>query len=293
VNTGSILGSRIGNVSSSSSPWGVGIQSSGTGRLTVYNEGTIDGYYGIFASTWVDLENSGTIFGELRLSGGASITNTGTIHGAIEAGFSVSFTSVLNTGTITGRVYLGDGNDSFINDGGTVRWIQGGAGNDTYQIDRSDIRVVELENAGRDTVASSVSLRIPVNVEVLQLIDANGLSGWGRRTNDVIHGGEGNDTIYGAGGNDTLHGGNGDDRVFGEGGNDELLSSYSGHSSLYGAAGDDVGYWVGAGSDLLFDGGTGRDKLIVGGGAACWWTWRRAPPNDAPSAMERWKEPPS
>ena len=66
---------------------------------------------------------------------------------------------------------------------------------------------------------------------------------------DILYGGDGNDTMYGIGGHDELHGGRGNDDMSGNSGND----------ILYGNDGDDV-MNGNSGNDILH-GGSGRDEL--------------------------------
>ena len=98
---------------------------------------------------------------------------------------------------------------------------------------------------------------------------------------NVIHGGDGNDSITGGTGDDKLFGGPGDDHVIGHQGNDFLngedgddtLEGREGNDTLVGDAGNDKLYG-GAGNDDLrgyegddtLDGGPGTNKLFGGAG---------------------------
>ena len=90
----------------------------------------------------------------------------------------------------------------------------------------------------------------------------------GGNGNDSIDGGKGNDTIYGYGGNDTLYGGDdprvgvndGDDKLYGGDGNDILDGGQRGNDYLNGGNGNDKLYG-GSGNDKLY-GGTGFDQLF-------------------------------
>jgi hypothetical protein len=142
---------------------------------------------------------------------------------------------VENTGTILGNLNLGDGADFFDGRGGVARGIIfTGNGGDTVLIDRSDVRIVA--GAGFDTVESTASDAMGAGVEMLILTGPIGLRAIGRGNDEIIIGGEGNDTLDGGGGNDLLLGG----------------------------AGDDV-FFLSDGTDTIF-GGLGRDTLSGGGG---------------------------
>jgi VCBS repeat-containing protein len=107
----------------------------------------------------------------------------------------------------------------------------------------------------------------------------SGGSSESRGAADVLHGGDGNDTLFGQGGNDTLYGDAGDDHLYGQGGNDTLyggdgndhLDGGMGVNTLYGGAGNDtlVVHDTNAdhainGSDFTgLHGGEGYDTLVV------------------------------
>jgi VCBS repeat-containing protein len=73
---------------------------------------------------------------------------------------------------------------------------------------------------------------------------------------DALYGGTGNDFLVGGGGNDFLSGGDGTDHLIGGPGNDVML----------GGAGADLFYIAGsdAAGDLVIDGGSGQDQLVIG-----------------------------
>ncbi|MEP4433107.1 MAG: DUF4114 domain-containing protein [Hyphomicrobiales bacterium] len=98
---------------------------------------------------------------------------------------------------------------------------------------------------------------------------------------DIIYGGDGNDTLYGISGDDYLAGGSGDDELFGNSGDDvlygndgkDILTGNSGSDELNGGANDDTlegnsGNDVlnGDRGDDLLSGGSGDDKLSGGSG---------------------------
>ena len=91
-----------------------------------------------------------------------------------------------------------------------INTLTGGGGNDTYDLENTEDVVVELAGGGTDTVMTSASYTLPVNVERLILL-SGGLVGTGNGVANRMTGSTGNDTLDGGAGNDTLIGGTGDD----------------------------------------------------------------------------------
>jgi Ca2+-binding RTX toxin-like protein len=175
--------------------------------------------------------------------------------------------------------------------------LYGGAGNDRYVLDvLSGDTAVEDAGGGNDTVTLTVSmLGVPgtpttfsvsdyANVENLTLDDTqfsltgpasggdingdaqdNILTGNGYA--NMIHGGDGNDTVSGGhhATGSSLFGADQPDELYGDAGDDMLDAGWGG-GDLYGGAGNDtLKGGVSAGSNLY--GGTGNDLLQGGQGA--------------------------
>lgn len=234
------------------------------GTANILNSGTVEA-----AGPWgIDL---GT------LGGTAIVTNTGTISGG-GGGILTSDQSdrVVNSGTISGDVDLGAGDDVFLGDTGRLAGVLGGGdGNDLL-----------LSGKGRDTIfggAGDDTIKGGGSQDVIDggagrdriLYDTNMTSvhvdltagrvtfpsdpAWGAETitgiEEVITGG-GNDTLIGSNGGDLLVGGGNRDRIEGRQGNDTLVGDY-GNDTIRGGAGDDD-LTGGNGTDVLV-GGAGRD----------------------------------
>jgi len=94
------------------------------------------------------------------------------------------------------------------------------AGNDTYIVDNIGDTVTENLNEGTDTVLSSITYTLPVNVENLTLTGIADINGTGNDLNNSLignagannlNGGLGDDILNGGAGNDILNGGDGTD----------------------------------------------------------------------------------
>lgn len=148
----------------------------------IYNAGTIMGGSSFSA---IDLDNdgadfianAGTIMGSFGISGldstaSLTIQNSGTIKGSSDAilGSSVVDT-ILNTGTIMGRVRLENGDDTFNGINGLQTRVDGDDGDD-----------VIMAGAGQEDL-------------------------FGGNDNDRIYGNGGGDSIFGGSGNDVMRGG--------------------------------------------------------------------------------------
>lgn len=216
-NDGAISGSDIGidagfhgghivnNGSIASANDGIRALVDGNSELRIVNNGTInsDGY-------GIGLSN---------LAGGrAVVVNHGSITGtdyAIIGNFSSSIETVRNTGTISGRVWLGNGNDTYDGRGGTATEVSGGAGNDLYVVTDTATKMYEMANEGTDTVKASVNWTLADNFENLTLFGHDGLTGKGNAAANILKGNAGSNMLFGLDGSDLLSGGKGDDYLYG------------------------------------------------------------------------------
>ena len=102
------------------------------------------------------------------------------------------------------------GNDT-LDDGGARASMNGGEGNDTYIVSNTHDSVSEAKDHGIDTVQSSISFALPVNVETLILTGGHASSGTGNAMDNTIIGNAAANTIDGGRGADLLTGGGGAD----------------------------------------------------------------------------------
>lgn len=131
----------------------------------------------------------------------------------------------------------------------------GGFGDDTYVQDHAGDVTRENPDAGIDTVHSSVSTGLRLNMEHLVLTGAGANFGTGNALDNDITGNDAANWLRGAAGDDTLDGGLGNDSLRGATGNDVLT----------GGGGSDSFYFeetVGSGdADLVTDFASGVDRL--------------------------------
>jgi Ca2+-binding RTX toxin-like protein len=190
--------------------------------------------------------------------------------------------SVTNDGKISGLVFLGSGNDTFDNRGGSYNTtLSGGAGDDTLIVDGAKFKLTENSGEGDDTVKSTVSYKLSANVETLYLLGSKDLDGTGTVLADNLHGNSGNNELKGQAGLDHLYGHKGDDKLIGGADTDYFhFSKGDGHDTVadfvIGTDWIDVHAWNGMdniddikshahnqGSDVIIEQGT--DSLLIKG----------------------------
>ena len=177
----------------------------------------------------------------------------------------------------------GAGNDSLDGGDGNDR-MTGGLGDDTYVVGSISDVVTELPSAGTDTVESSITYTLGVNVENLRLAGTAPINGIGNTLANLLIGNDGINILTGLAGNDTLTGGAGNDLLDGGAGNDSMNGGEG--SDLYivglvgdhafaefadsGASGtDEVRFISTAATTLtLFAGDTGIENVVIGTGTA-------------------------
>jgi len=145
----------------------------------------------------------------------------------------------------------GAGNDTLDGRGGNDNLI-GGAGNDTYIISEFWDSVVESAAAGTDTVISTVTHQLEVNVENLTLMGTSAINGAGNDLNNTIIGNSNNNVLDGGVGNDVLNGGAGVDQLYGRAGSD-TLDGGTGADTLAGGDGNDVYFVDNVGDVVLYE----------------------------------------
>lgn len=154
----------------------------------------------------------------LTLTGTAAINGTGnTLANALIGNAAVN--------TLTGDA----GNDT-LNGGAGIDTMIGGLGNDTYVVDNAADVTTETSTLTTeiDTVQSSVTRTLGVNLENLTLTGTAAINGTGNTLNNTLTGNSAANTLTGDAGNDTLNGGAGIDTMIGGAGNDTYVVDNAG-----------------------------------------------------------------
>jgi Ca2+-binding RTX toxin-like protein len=177
------------------------------------------------------------------------------------AGVTVNLASGLGAGgdaqgDILGGIenLIGSAQSDTLTGDSNANTLAGGAGNDTYVVDRAGDMVIENAGEGTDTVLSTAHFALPTNVENLTLLGAADLQGYGN--NDA-------NTLTGNAGGNLLNGGTGADVMLGEAGNDVYFVDN---------AGDQVVESAGEGTDAVFSSAhfalsANVETLVLQGGA--------------------------
>jgi RHS repeat-associated protein len=189
------------------------------------------------------VDNTTDVITEAENAGTDIVTSS--VSFSLAAIANVENLTLTGTGNINGmgnslsNVLTGNTGNNRLDGGAGIDTLSGGAGNDTYIVDSTTDVITEADNAGNDTVASSVSFSLAAiaNVENLTLTNA-AANGTGNSLSNVLTGNTSNNRLDGGAGIDTLIGGAGNDIYIVDsttdviteadnGGNDTVASSVS------------------------------------------------------------------
>ena len=202
----------------------------------IHNNGKLQGAFGINATdhrTTVDLGQNSRVIGTEAAIFSESTESTDKIHltndGKITGqggGYAIQLgdgnDTVINHGTIAGRIYMGTGKDIFVEKGGTLdHKVEGGAGDDLLITDNAGTKLKENGGSeGFDTVRSSVSYVLSANVEQLILTGNNNINGKGTADGSWLTGNSGNNKLTGVDGSGS------DTFIFKTGGGHDTLMDF-------------------------------------------------------------------
>jgi Ca2+-binding RTX toxin-like protein len=113
------------------------------------------------------------------------------------------------------NVITGNSSNNILNGGLGADTMNGGLGADTYFVDNVGDKVNEAAGAGFDTVNSSTTFTLAVNVEGLNLTGTAAINGTGNASDNTLIGNSGANTLAGLAGNDYIQGGFGNDTLDG------------------------------------------------------------------------------
>ncbi|MBR0650579.1 hypothetical protein GXW78_12965 [Roseomonas terrae] len=244
---------------------------------------TLSGIEGVIGSPYADTLNGSVAAdwfdgaaGFDRIAGyGADDTLIG------GAGFNTLYGGAGNdllVGGPSADVLDGGAGDDIIIAGGGKDSLWGGAGNDRFEITLSNQVVFEAAGGGDDTVYSTTSYYLRLNIEWFILAPGSGnrfaigTGGHerliGNEGDNLLVGRDGNDTLWGGGGADRLQGRAGDDMIFGEDG-DDIVFGGTGNDTINGGAGRDQ-LNGDAGNDTLHGGADAATDILRGGAGDDW-----------------------
>jgi Ca2+-binding RTX toxin-like protein len=177
---------------------------------------------------------SGYGYGIGSVSNDVTVINAGTIKGGNEGALHLmdGDDRVVNSGRIVGDVLLNNGNDKYVDKGGSVTgMVNAGVGDDTYVIHHKGLALHEDDFSDTDTVKASISWTLGDNFERLVLTGYQKLNGTGNDDTDTMIGNSKRNVLDGLGGDDLLKGGGGGDTfVFAPGSGHDTVADF-GHGA--------------------------------------------------------------
>ena len=207
---------------------------------------------------------------------GDDVITTGAGNDVVDA---LGGNDVVNTGAGNDTIIGGLGNDQLTGGAGSDS-MSGGAGNDLYRVDDVGDVVIEAANEGTDTVSSTISYVLSVNVENLILAGNNAINGTGNSMNNKFTGNSAANVLTGGAGDDTYVVGAGDTVVEAAAEGTDLVQSsvtytlganlekltLTGTAAIDGTGNSLNNILTGNSAANVLTGGAGDDTYVVGAG---------------------------
>lgn len=239
----------------------------GAGNDWLAGEGGADVMIGGIGNDTYAVDDSGDLVEELYDSGTDRVLSLGNYTlGANVEDLTLTGSDATNAiGNELRNTLIGNASANLLDGGAGADVMIGGQGDDSYTVDDQGDWVGEYVGEGMDSVRSSVTYTLGVNLEYLQLTGNTDIDGTGNSLDNLMIGNGVCNVLDGAEGNDILQGGAGDDTLQGSAGNN-LLDGGAGTDNLTGGSGNEI-FIGGVGNDFIAT-GTGADIIVVnrGGG---------------------------
>jgi len=199
-------------------------------------------------------------------------------------------TATTGTGNSLGNTLIGNSLDNTLDGGAGADSLAGGKGNDVYIVTDAENSIFEAADGGVDTVISSASFTLGLNLEKL-ILTGTAVAAFGNSLANTIIGNSTANTLDGGGGADSLLGGAGNDYYIIDsltdevieaslsGGTDSVFSKITGYTldeyvetlilgnSVAAGTGNSLANTlIGNSAANTLDGGSGVDSLIGLGG---------------------------
>lgn len=217
-------------------------------------------------------EGTDTVYSIFDYTLGANLENL-VLSTSRRPGESWDFYAKRAEGNSLNNVLTGNNGANILIGGSGADTMIGGFGSDTYEVDSIDDVVVEAESAGVDSITSTVSYSLSLNVEDLILTGTGTINGTGNSLNNVITGNSANNVLNGGAGADTMAGGSGNDTYVVDSASDVVTENASAgtdiiQSSVTHTLGNNIEYLTLVGVANINGNGNSGDNVLVGNSGA-------------------------